>query len=123
MRSASAPPAFLLGPEPSTRMASICSVSTIEPISAAMPEPTLPATMSAESTGPSSFIIDIATTLPIYIDAPNIDSCNRALERQDHPGEKAGEDDYGDGADAYLVHLEADLAPGSAASSNIPEMA
>ena len=49
---------------PSARNALICSVTIIEPNSAAMPEPTRPASISAVSTGPSSLIIDALTSLP-----------------------------------------------------------
>src|SRR3954469_3965611 len=44
---------FLIGSVPSVLRASICSVTRIEPIWAAMPEPTRPATMRPASTGPS----------------------------------------------------------------------
>ena len=53
-----------MGSEPSTRRASICWVTTIEPSSAAMPEPTRPVTMSAVSTGPSSRTIEMQTRRP-----------------------------------------------------------
>ena len=53
-----------MGSEPSTRRASICWVTTIDPSSAAMPDPTRPVTMSAVSTGPSSRTIDTQTSRP-----------------------------------------------------------
>jgi hypothetical protein len=53
-----------IGSDPSTRRASICCVTTIEPSSAAMPEPTRPVTISAVSTGPSSRTIDTQTRRP-----------------------------------------------------------
>ena len=55
---------FRSGSVPSTRSASICCVTTIEPSSAAMPEPTRPVTISAVSTGPSSRTMDTQTSRP-----------------------------------------------------------
>lgn len=49
---------------PSTRMASTCSVTTMVPSSAVMDEPTRPATMRDERTGPSSFTMVTATIPP-----------------------------------------------------------
>jgi hypothetical protein len=57
---------------PSARNAAIWSVTIIEPSSAAMPEPTRPATMRAVRTGPSSFTIDALTRLPTIDRAPNL---------------------------------------------------
>ncbi len=53
-----------MGSVPRERIASICWVTTIEPSSAAIPEPTRPDTMSAVSTGPSSRIMESDTILP-----------------------------------------------------------
>ena len=50
----------LIGSVPSARIASICWVTFIEPTSAAMPEPTRPASIKQVSTGPSSRRIDQA---------------------------------------------------------------
>ena len=47
------------------RIASTCSVTAIDPISAVIPDPTLPPTISAVSTGPSSRTRDRATSSPI----------------------------------------------------------
>ena len=55
---------FLTGLAARTRSASTCSVTVIEPISAVIPAPTRPATMSAVSTGPSSRTIDSARRSP-----------------------------------------------------------
>ncbi len=55
---------YCTGSVASASSASICSVTRIEPISAAMLLPTRPVTMSAESTGESSRIRDSVTTLP-----------------------------------------------------------
>ena len=55
---------FLIGEVPSARMASICSVTAMEPSSAAMPEPARAATMMAVSTGAISRESVSATTPP-----------------------------------------------------------
>ena len=60
-----------IGSVPSARSAAICSVTIIEPSSAAMPEPTRPATISPVSTGPSSLTIDALTRRPTIDRAPN----------------------------------------------------
>ena len=59
------------GSVPSARSALIWSVTTIEPSSAAMPEPTRPASISAVSTGPSSLIIEALISRPTKGRAPN----------------------------------------------------
>jgi len=51
--------------------ASICSVTRMVPISAAIAAPTRPATMSAVSTGPSSRVSDTTTTLGMADSAEN----------------------------------------------------
>ncbi len=56
------------------RRASTCSVTVIDPISAVMPEPTRPPTMSAVSTGPSSRTSESDTTRPTNILPPNASS-------------------------------------------------
>jgi phospholipid/cholesterol/gamma-HCH transport system permease protein len=66
---------FLIGSVPRVLRASICSVTRMDPIWAAIPEPTRPATISPASTGPSSRIIDPATRRPMYIVAPNWAIC------------------------------------------------
>ena len=53
------------------RSASTCSVTTIEPSSAVIPEPTRPPTMSAVKTGPSSRTRDKETTRPTKSFPPN----------------------------------------------------
>ena len=60
-----------IGSVPSARSALICSVTIIEPSSAAMPEPTRPVTISAVSTGPSSLTIEALTRRPTAVRAPN----------------------------------------------------
>ena len=51
-----------MGSVPSARMASICSVTFIEPISEAMPAALRPETISPVSTGPSSFTMESETS-------------------------------------------------------------
>jgi hypothetical protein len=46
-------------------------VTIIDPSSAAMPDPTRPATMSPVRTGPSSFTIEALTRRPTIDRAPN----------------------------------------------------
>ena len=53
---------FLIGSVPRARMALICSPISIDPSSEAMPEPTLPATTTAVSTGPSSLTRETDTS-------------------------------------------------------------
>ena len=60
-----------IGSVPRARSALICSVTTIEPSSAAMPDPTRPASINAVSTGPSSLIIDALIRRPTNGRAPN----------------------------------------------------
>ena len=62
---------FFSGSVPSARMASICSVTIIEPSSLAMPEALRPETISAVNTGPSSLIIEKLTSSPVNAAAPN----------------------------------------------------
>ncbi len=61
---------FLVGSVPKARMALICSVTTIEPSSEAIPDPIRPATMSADNTGPSSLIKLKDTSWPVSDTAP-----------------------------------------------------
>ena len=56
---------FLIGSVPSARMASICSVTFMEPSSLAMPEELRPAIISAVNTGPSSRTSEIETSEPV----------------------------------------------------------
>src|SRR3984885_500642 len=60
-----------VGDSPSDCRASICSVTTIEPSSAAMAAPVRPATTTAESIGPSSRAVVNATTPPTRLPTPN----------------------------------------------------
>ncbi len=52
-------------------MASICSVTFIEPSSDAIPEALRPEIISPVSTGPSSLTMESATRLPVMLTAPN----------------------------------------------------
>jgi len=75
------------GLPPQARMASICSVTFIEPISAAIPEPARAATMKPASTGPNSRNMPSATNCPTYCSMPNRFSvmpvcCTRAMPKQ-----------------------------------------
>ena len=62
---------FLMGSVPSARMASICSVTTIDPSSLAMPDEFRPATMRLVSTGPSSRTMEVDTSCPTSVIDPN----------------------------------------------------
>ena len=62
---------FLIGSAPRVLMASICSVTFIELISAVMPEPTLPPTRREVIIGPSSLTNESVTTGPTSPFAPN----------------------------------------------------
>jgi hypothetical protein len=59
------------GSVPSARRALIWSVTTIEPSSAAMPDPMRPASIRPVSTGPSSLTIEALTRRPTNGRAPN----------------------------------------------------
>ena len=61
-----------MGFVPSADKASICSVTRIVPSSAAIDEPTRPASMVAASTGPSSFTIEMLITEPSRVARPII---------------------------------------------------
>ena len=58
----------------SERSASICSVTFIVPISAAIDAPTRPATMRPVSTGPRSRKSDTATTEPVADFMPSVEN-------------------------------------------------
>ena len=68
----------LKGFVPETSMASICSVTLMEPNSAPIPEPIRPAHIRAVIMGPISRMIEILTILGIQDSAPN--SCNVGLD-------------------------------------------
>ena len=59
-----------VGSVPKARMALICSETTMEPSSEAMPEPMRPATIRAARTGPNSRIRVSETSCPVMLTAP-----------------------------------------------------
>ena len=61
---------FLEGSVPRARMASICSVTTMEPSSLAMPEALRPETIRPVSTGPSSRTMESETSCPVSDSEP-----------------------------------------------------
>ena len=61
---------FFMGSVPKARMASICSVTTIDPSSLAMPEEFRPATIRLVSTGPSSRTMEVETNCPTRVIEP-----------------------------------------------------
>lgn len=62
---------YLKGLFPDTYIASICSVTRMEPNSAPIPEAIRPAQIRAVITGPISLTIDIPTIFGIHETAPN----------------------------------------------------
>ncbi len=60
-----------LGSVPSARIASICSVTCMEPSSLAIPLALRPATIRLVSTGPNSRTMDMETSCPVKASAPN----------------------------------------------------
>ena len=62
-----------MGSTPRARMASICSVTTIEPSSLAMELALRPETITPVSTGPSSRIMVTLTNSPVTAVAPKAD--------------------------------------------------
>ena len=77
-----------MGSVPSARMASICSVTFIEPISEAMPAALRPETISPVSTGPSSFTMESETNWPVLLTAPNSCSAVTDCSARTHPVKK-----------------------------------
>ena len=65
---------FFVGSVPSARMASICSVTVIEPSSLAIPEALRPATISPVMTGPNSVTIPTETSCAIRVSEPKRES-------------------------------------------------
>ena len=62
---------FLSGSVPSARMASICSVTIMEPSSLAIPDALRPETIRLVRTGPNSLIMERLTNSPVIAVAPN----------------------------------------------------
>src|SRR5438445_13268391 len=65
---------FFVGSVPRARIASICSVTTIDPISLAIPEEFLPATINPVKTGPSSVTMPTDTNCPMRLSDTNLSS-------------------------------------------------
>ena len=68
---------FFVGSVPSARMASICSVTVIDPSSLAMPEELRPATISPVMTGPSSVTMPTETSWAISVSDRTATACWR----------------------------------------------
>ena len=68
---------YLKGFMAETSIASICSVTRMEPNSAPMPEPTLPAQINAVTNGPNAFIMAIPIKEGNHEAAPNSNSAGR----------------------------------------------
>ena len=89
----------------SARKASICSVTFIVPISAAMPAPTRPPTISAISTGASSRMSESETTLPMNSAPPNSASEYAVCSASTIPMKSEVMADDGDRPHADLIEL------------------
>ncbi len=81
------------GERPSDASASICSVTTIEPSSAAIAAPARPATTTAESIGPSSRTSRERDRAADEVADAVVDRLLGRFERDDHPGEQRSEQD------------------------------
>ena len=90
-------------------MASICSVTFMEPSSLAMPEELRPATISAVSTGPSSRTRVIDTSVPVLSDLAVLRQRAGHLQRHHGAAEEAGQSHDRQAADADGVHLQDDV--------------
>ena len=85
--------------------ASICSSILIIPISAAIADPALPVTISAERTGPSSRINDNPTADPNQPSEPNLVKCMVALQSEHHTGESGGKAYNNERLGTYELYL------------------
>ena len=63
---------FLIGSVPKARIALICSVTSMDPSSDAIPDPTRPAIINEVSTGPNSRTKETATSCPVKATAPKV---------------------------------------------------
>ena len=101
---------FCTGSVPSARMASICSVTFMEPSSLAIPEAFRPAT-SSDDEHRAEFADERDRD-----DLSRLSSCAvcgeraRHLQRHDRAAEKAGQNDNRQAADADDVHLHENVA-------------
>ena len=96
---------FFVGSVPSARMASICSVTIIEPSSLAMPEALRPATMSPVISGPSSVTMPSETSWPIRVMPPNRCRVLAEFSASKSADGQTRENDNGQGADSDQVGL------------------
>ncbi len=95
-------------------MASICSVTFMEPSSLAMPEALRPETIRPVSTGPSSRTMESDTSCPVRESEPNCCRGWRSLQGQHGAGEEAGQHHDGQRAHADQVRLQQRVGRGSA---------
>ena len=88
--------------------ASICSVTRIVPSSAAIAQPTRPASIVAASTGPSSRTSEMLMTAPSRVSRSEVAELEVALHGQHHADERAGEGDDRQAEHADLVEIRND---------------
>ena len=100
-----------MGSTPRARMASICSVTTIEPSSLAMELALRPETMTPVSTGPSSRIMVSADKLAGDGGGAEGRERGRRLQGQHAAGGESGEHHDGQGAEADDVGLNEEFGP------------
>ncbi len=100
-----------IGSTPRARMASICSVTTMEPSSLAIEEALRPETMTPVSTGPSSRIMVSETNWPVTAVAPKAESVAADCSASTPPVEKPGEHHDRQRSDADDVGLDQELGP------------
>ncbi len=111
---------FCTGSVPSARIASICSVTFIEPSSLAIPDALRPATMTAVSTGPNSRTRMMETNGRSGPSARSLEAAAH-LHRHHGAGEKAGEHHDGHAADTDSVHLQHNVVEIVRFSEDVPE--
>ena len=99
------------GSTPRARMASICSVTTIDPSSLAMEEALRPETMMPVSTGPSSRIMVRQTNWPVTAVAPKAESVAADCSASTPPVKNPDRTYNGDGSDADNVGLHQEVRP------------
>ncbi len=100
-----------IGSTPRARMASICSVTTMEPSSLAMEDALRPATMIPVSTAPSSRIMVRRDELTCNRRGAELRERGRGLKRKHAAGKEAGKDDDGQRTDADNVGLSEKVGP------------
>lgn len=81
---------YLNGLVPETSMASICSVTRIEPNSAPIPEPIRPAHINAVIIGPISRIIEMLTMEGIQATAPKSSKVGLDCKSENKPYDESG---------------------------------